>query len=211
MARKHRQYENDYVSVTTLLSLLSNYGLMEWFKRTPYKTILKESARGKEIGTQAHKAFEEHIEKNTVKVDTEYPSEISFILQSFMLFKKENSNIKLKSSETVLISDKYKLNGTLDCIGEENEKIIIIDWKNVNSKDKIKPDIYSSYLYQLSAYVKLYEEQSNVLIDSAYSVAFSKDKVSYNIKKISREEIENNFNNIIMPLLQIYYYQKSIK
>ena len=85
-----RQYDNDYVSVTGLLSILSNYGLMEWFKRTPYAQILEESNKGKTIGKQLHDVIQSHIDKQEAKIETEYPEEVSTALKSFMLFKKDN-------------------------------------------------------------------------------------------------------------------------
>lgn len=212
MAKKHRQYENDYVSVTTLLALLINYGLMEWFKRTPYAQIIQESNRGKEIGTQVHQVIQDHIEAKEAKIDTEFPDEVTNILKSFMLFKKENPHILLKKSEIVMKNDIFRLNGTMDCIGDENGKIVVVDWKSGKCGDKLdKPPIYDSYLYQISAYGALYELEENLDISGGYVVSLAKDKISYNLQYIDMNKMEDNWNNIILPLLKIYYYQKPIK
>lgn len=211
MAKTKRQYDNDYISVTQLLSLLTNYGLQEWFKRTPYNQILEESNKGKIIGTQVHDVIQSHIEKTEARIETEYPDEVKIILQSFMLFKKDHPNIKLQRSELMLKSDKYKINGTLDCIAKENEESILLDWKSGKCLDKDKPPIYISYLYQVSAYDRLYKEQELKPIKYAYVVALAKDKVAYNLEKIDSYQMDLNFENIIIPLLQIYYYQKENK
>lgn len=207
-----RQYDNDYVSVTGLLSILSNYGLMEWFKRTPYAQILEESNKGKTIGKQLHDVIQSHIDKQEAKIETEYPEEVSTALKSFMLFKKDNPNIKLNKAELMLISDKYKLNGTLDCTAEENGIPILLDWKSAKcGTEKDKPPIYNSYLYQVSAYDRLYREQEGIKFEYAYVVALAKDKVSYNMEKIDAITMNNHFENIIIPCLNIFYYEKENK
>lgn len=211
MGKGHREYDNDFVSVTGLLALLANFGLMEWMKRTPYNQILEESKKGKEIGTQIHDVIQSHIEAKEAKIETSYPDEVSNILKSFMLFKKENSQILLKRSEIIMINEEFKLNGQLDCIGDENGKIVVMDWKSGKCGDKENPPIYSSYLYQVSAYSIMYQLKENVDISDAYVVALAKDKIAYNIEKIDINKMQSNWDNVILPLLKIYYHRKKEK
>lgn len=209
MAR--RQYNNDYASVTEIIGMLTNYGLQEWFKRTNHADILKESTRAKEIGTQIHDAIQDHINLKQVKLSTEYPQEVINIIKAFMQFKNDNSNIVFYNTETELSSDVYKLNGTLDCIGLVGDKHYIYDWKSAKCGDKDVPDIYESYEWQVSAYAILLEELMHIKVEGAYIVAFAKDKISYNTKFISYNEMRENFENIILPLLKICYFNKNKK
>ena len=68
--RKHRDYENDYPSVTTILGVLRNIPLEFWFKKNTLEFINKESGKGRTIGTDIHKAIENYILTGQAKVDT---------------------------------------------------------------------------------------------------------------------------------------------
>src|SRR3990167_3459347 len=128
MANKHRDYpDNGYPSVTIVIGQLASYGLMEWFKRTPYNEIISTSKRGREIGSQMHETIQEFIQTGKARIDTEYPDEITTALKSFQLFKSENKEFELQRSEIAMTSDKYKVNGTTDCLALHNGELWIAD------------------------------------------------------------------------------------
>lgn len=221
--RAHREYQNDYPSVTTILGVLRNIPLEYWFKSNTLEYINRESGKGKKIGTDIHSAIEHFILTGELKVETEYPDEVTNALKSFALFRKEMPEISLNWSEMALTSEKYGFNGTIDCIGniihqavgETHSGIrltpIIVDWKSGQAKDKDKPDIYDSYKTQVSAYVYLYNEVNNTSVDTAIIVSIAKDKVAYNTYEMSKEEIYNNFNEVFLPALKILTFQKQSK
>lgn len=221
--RAHREYQNDYPSVTTILGVLRNIPLEYWFKSNTLEYINRESGKGKKIGTDIHSAIEHFILTGELKVETEYPDEVTNALKSFALFRKEMPEISLNWSEMALTSEKYGFNGTIDCIGniihqavgETHSGIrltpIIVDWKSGQAKDKDKPDIYDSYKTQVSAYVYLYNEVNNTSIDKAIIVSIAKDRVAYNTYEMSKEEIYNNFNEVFLPALKILTFQKQSK
>lgn len=204
----HRAYENDYVSITGALGILNKPALLNWFKFNTAKFCDEESNRGKEIGRILHEAFQAHIELQEVRIETIYPDEVTNALKGFMLFKKENPQIKLKKAEIQMTSETYAINGTLDCLGKEGDEICIVDWKNSKAGKKEKPVIYPEYLWQVSGYSMVYEDIYKVKIESAYVIVFAKDKVAYSLQKIERKEIEAHFENIILPCIKIYYHQK---
>ena len=70
--RKHRDYDNDYPSVTTILSVLRKIGLEMWFKFNTIKFINDATAKGKLIGTQTHEAIEHYINTGEAKIETEW-------------------------------------------------------------------------------------------------------------------------------------------
>ena len=90
-----RDYGNDYPSVTQALGILRKIGLENWFKYNTAKFCNEESNKGKLIGTQIHEAIQSHIEKEEVKVETQYSEEVMNALNSFMLFKKENHYLRI--------------------------------------------------------------------------------------------------------------------
>ena len=215
MARKHRQYENNYPSVTTVLGILNNPALNQWFIKNTPEFIRRESGKGRTIGTDIHKAIETYITTGQAVVDTQYPEEVTCALHSFIKFKKENPTIDLKWSEQALTRDgigEQPFNGTIDCVGSldngHNLIPLILDWKSGKAGDKDKPDIYDSYKYQVSAYVYLYnyDKKMEEMIRRAIIVSIAKDKVAYNTYDMESTEISYCFNEVFLPALKIYNY-----
>jgi len=206
MAKKNRDYENDYPSVTQVIDVLRKIGLEMWFKYNTPEFIKRESEKAKEIGTQLHEAIQSHIELDTLKVDTQYADEITNALKSFMLFKKECPQIQLKRAEIKMTSETLKCNGTLDCLGSDGEEIIA-DWKSGNAKDDIKPPIYDEYIVQVAAYVNFYNETNKANIKKAYILSLAKDKVAYNLLPLNEILIDAGFR-IFLDCLNVYNNKK---
>jgi hypothetical protein len=204
---KHRDYDNEYPSVTQLISQLASPGLMNWFKRTPFAEINRLSARGKQIGSDTHLAIHHFIETGEAKIETQYPDEVTNALKSFMLFRKEMPEVLLKNAEIALTSRTYLFNGQVDCLAEKNGEPWLADWKSQDVKDRDKPVIYDEAKIQVSAYVHLVNECQNKSIDKAIIVALAKDKVAYNTYEMEKAEIEGYFNEVFLPLLKIYNYR----
>lgn len=203
----HRDYEKAYPSVTQILGILRKIGLEFWFKYNTKEFCDAKSKRGKEIGTEIHEAIQMHIEDGKVKIETQYAEEVKNALASFALFKKEHPEIKLKKAEMQVVSEKHKYNGTLDCLGNDGEDVVV-DWKTGECKKKSTPAIYDEYVYQTAAYVKSYNEQEKKNIQKAYIVVFAKDAVAYTLREIDKTEIDKSFKRVFLSCLSIYNYQK---
>lgn len=218
MAKARRQYNNNYVSVTEALGVLRKIGLEMWYKWNTAAFCDAKSKAGREAGTDIHALIERHINLESLTIETKYPEEVKTALKSFFLFKKENPEIKLKFSEIQGTSEINKYNFTIDCTAEKDGELFIADWKTgeclkTDKKtgevtDKGKPTIYDEHLYQVSAYVKGYNELMGTDIQKACIVCFSKDTVAYNMQWLSREEIEEYFNEAFLPALTIAKLQK---
>lgn len=204
-----RDYQNDLPSVTQILGVLRNIGLEQWFKRNDLKTITKESEEGKEIGTVIHDAIQKYISKEKIEIETQYSEKIKTALKSFILFTKDHPEIILNSSEKQVTSKRYGFNGTLDCLGTLNVNLILLDWKVSSAKEKEIPQIYESYLYQISAYVMAYNENFAKYITKAFILAIAKDKIAYNLFEINYDLISRIFEEVFLPCLKIYNFQKN--
>lgn len=212
MAKKsHREYNNDYPSVTTILGELRNLGLEYWFKYNTIQFTNAESEKGKVIGKQIHEAIENYIINNQLKVDTEYEEEVIYALKSFVLFRTEHPEIELSMPELALTSELYKFNGTIDIIGNINKISLVGDWKTGKCKDKEKPDVYDSHIYQVSAYVNLYNEVNKANINRAFIVVLAKDKIAYNLRWVEENEIKDSFSEVFLSALKILQYKKRSK
>lgn len=203
--------KNGYPSVTTVIGQLASWGLMEWFKRTPYNEILEASKRGREIGTQMHDTIQEFIETGTAKIDTEYPDEITMALKSFQLFKKDHPEFILQRSEIAMASDKYRVNGTTDCLAKHDGKLWLADWKSASCGDKDKPEIYDDAKIQVSAYRAMLNDIEGKDINDAVIVAIAKDKVAYNTYTLGKDELDGYFNEVFLPLVRIWEFKQTIK
>jgi len=199
---------NGYPSVTQVLDVLRKIGLEFGFKVNTLDFITKASEKGKLIGTQIHEAIEAHIEEREVKVQTQYPDEVMNALKSFMLFKKEHPEFKLQKSELALTSELYHYNGTLDCSGSKDDIPIILDWKSGEKKKEDKPKVFPEYKYQVSAYVKAYNEIKKSNIEKAAIVVFAKDGIAYALEEMEKQEIDDCFNEVFLSALKIINYQR---
>lgn len=202
-----RNYQNMYPSVTSALGVLRKIGLEMWFRYNTFEFTEAKSKKGKICGTEIHDAIEQFILTGKTDFETQYPDEVGTALQSFALFRSERPEITLTLAEQALTSEKYKFNGTIDCIGDN----MIIDWKTGEAKSKDKPTIHDEYKYQVAAYVYLWNECNNTNIDKAIIVAIAKDKVSYNVHEMNKEEIDDCFHKVFLHALAIVTYQKWLK
>lgn len=199
--------DNGYPSVTETIGVLRKIGLEMWFKFNTAKFCNDASNKGKLIGTQIHDGIESYITTGEAKVESEYGDEVTNALKSFMLFHRENPDMKLELSELSLTSNIHKFNGTIDCVSGD----VILDWKTGNAKEETQPKIYDEWKYQVAAYSYLYREIKGVDIQSAIIVAIAKDKIAYSLYKMDKQEIDDCFNRVFLPALSICNYQKEVK
>lgn len=200
-----RQYDNPFPSVTEIVDQLRKPGLETWFKLHTLKEINEISNRGKNIGTEIHTVMQNYIETGEAKIETEYPTEVTNALKSFMLFRKEMPDIVLKKAELALTHPIYCYNGTIDCLGEKNNYPILVDWKTQDCKEKERPVIYEEAKIQVSAYCNL---EPLPLFEEAIIVAIAKDKIAYNTYILNNLEIDGWFNEVFLPLLKVWNYRK---
>lgn len=204
MARLKRQYNNNYFSVTEVLSVLRNPALEKWFKNNDAAFCDERSKRGKLIGSEIHDAIQDYILTGSSRIETEYVDEVTNTLKSFMLFKKENPEIILTLSEIKLTSNVHNFNGTIDAPSPPK----LYDWKSTNCGSKDKPSIYFEHRVQGAAYTYLWNENNANHINEVHIVAIAKDKIAYNIDTIYEEEINDLFNEVFIPALRITKYKK---
>lgn len=207
-----REYQNDFPSVTQVLGVLRKPALENWYMVNTAEFCRKESARGKKIGTEIHQVIQSYIETGSARIDTEHPDEVTNALKSFMAFRKDYPDVKLRRSEMSLTSEGYGdegygYNGTIDCMGILENEPIILDWKTGKAKDDDFPPIYDEYKWQVSAYVYLFNDhlpKKEDEIQSAIIVSVAKDKVAYDTQIMFKDEIDACFFNLFLPCLKIY-------
>jgi hypothetical protein len=204
-----RDYPNNgYPSVTEVLNVLRKPALEMWFKVNTIKFCNDESKKGKLIGKQIHEVIEEYIRTGEASIESEYATEVSNALNSFMMFCGDHKDVKLEVAELSLTSDMYGYNGTIDVVSDG----LIVDWKSANCKELTEPKIWDEWLYQVAAYVYLYNcNNSDTTVERAMIVAIAKDKIAYNKYVMEKDEIEECFEHVFWPALRIRKYQKRKK
>ena len=144
-----------YPSVTTVTGILSNASIQEWRKRVGEEEANRVSARASKRGTQIHSLCEDYLTSGKADpnpFDTE-------MFNSLVPYLERIDNIH--ALESPLYSHKLKVAGTVDCIGEYNGVLSVIDFKT-SSRIKQLKDI-PGYFIQTAAYAYMFWEQTGVV------------------------------------------------
>jgi genome maintenance exonuclease 1 len=148
---------NRYPSVTTILADQGKEAIDAWRARVGVDEAKRISLRATTRGTRLHSYAEHYL--NNVSDFLDANDLISKeLFHSFQPILEPINNIHCQ--ETRLYSHYLKLAGTVDCIGEYNGRLSIIDFKTA-SKPKQK-DWIKSYFMQCAAYAIMYEEMTGI-------------------------------------------------
>lgn len=141
-------------SVTTVLSSLSEVGIKAWKARVGEAEAEKISSRALANGNELHLIIESYLDNKPID---KYKNAVS--IQLFKQAKEELHKINnIKAQEVQLYSTKLGVAGRVDCIGEYDGKLSIIDFKSARKK-KQKSWI-KSYFLQATAYALMVEEMT---------------------------------------------------
>ena len=207
--KAHRIYKNllgiTVPSVTTVLSLLNKPALIKWANNLGLQGINSTRYKDKlaEAGSLAHQLILDYF--RGIKTDTsDYSKDtIDKAENSFLSFLEWTKGKKIKSIfiEKYMVSEKYGFGGTLDFYGEIDKDLVVSDYKTGSG-------IYPEFIYQLSAYRELVEEQGfKVKKVTVIRIPRSSDEQFETKDKINTEKEWQ----IFLHLLGIYYLKKEIK
>lgn len=161
---KGRQYitpeGNKYPSITTVLGAGEKQWLKNWRNMLGDARANKEMKRAADRGTAVHLMIERFLnneDQPTAGQLLEHVSEFN----SLRLYLKQIDNIL--TQETALWSDVLKVAGRVDCVGEYQGKLSIIDFKT-STNDKTGSMI-QDYFLQTSAYALMFQERYDIQID----------------------------------------------
>lgn len=155
-----------YPSITTLLSAKENKKLQEWRESLGDKAADKEMKRAAARGNAVHGMIELFLQNHPdpTNISTETPISLEHIGEFNVVkryLKKHVNNIILQ--ECALYSDNLKVAGRVDCIGEWDGILSVIDFKtSTNNKHE---SIIGDYFLQATAYALMFEELYNIPIN----------------------------------------------
>jgi hypothetical protein len=145
-----------YPSVTTVTGLHTAKGIAEWRKRVGNEEANRISSRASSRGTRIHSNCESYLLGESFEPDM-FDAEM-FNSIKFLLDQVDN----IHALEDPLYSDHLQVAGTVDCIGEFQGKLSVIDFKTA-SKPKDRDDIHN-YFMQCAAYAVAFEERTGIPI-----------------------------------------------
>lgn len=153
---------NKYPSITTVLGHQEKPWLKEWRASLGEKKADKETQRCAVRGTNIHELIERYL-KNEPYPDFTSGYKTQYV-SGFNQIKHRLNNISnIRAQEAALYSDVLKVAGTVDCIGQFENKLSVIDFKTSNN-NKYREAI-EDYFLQTTAYAIMWEEMTGEYIE----------------------------------------------
>lgn len=148
---------NKYPSITTVLSEYNKKYIMEWRRRVGDAEANRISGIASSRGTRIHKACEDYINNEAVKLTSPLD------LEMFHKFRSTLHRINnVYAQELRMYSDHLRIAGTVDCVGEFDGVKSVIDFKTASRlKDK---ESIENYFMQCAAYAIMFEEKFGIPI-----------------------------------------------
>jgi genome maintenance exonuclease 1 len=143
-----------YPSVTTVTGWQKRAFFAEWRKNNQ-----AESKRVTKRGTSLHSVIEKYLENQELNTKEMSPDILDLFLQIRTTINRIDN---IHGLEAPLFSRNLKLAGRVDCVGEYDGKLSIIDFKG-STKTKREEDI-ENYFTQTTAYAIMWQEQFNIPI-----------------------------------------------
>lgn len=145
-----------YPSVTTVLSILSKAGIIAWRKRVGEDVANRISSQASRRGTAVHKICENYIDNKEDWKEGVQPSNMYMFNSMKPVLDDKISNVWFQ--ECFLYSDELQTAGQVDCIGEWEGELAVIDFKT-SRRLKKESDI-TGYFMQVAFYAKAFTEMT---------------------------------------------------
>jgi genome maintenance exonuclease 1 len=145
-------------SVTTVLGAQKKAGIMAWRKKVGEEEANKVSRIATGRGTSVHTLCENYLNNDDLG------SAMPDALEMFLSIKPVLNRIdNIHYQECALWSKQLEMAGRVDCIGEFDGKLSVIDFK---TSKRIKTEAHiEDYFWQTTAYALMYEEMIGTPID----------------------------------------------
>ena len=149
-------FGNRYPSVTTVTGQATKHHIDAWRKRVGDAVADRISKQAADRGTRIHSYCENFLLGESLQVD----------MFDFDFWKSLQPVVdridNIHALEAMLYSDQLRMAGTVDCIGEYNGVLSVIDFKT-SKKPKKREDI-EHYFVQATAYSVMFEELFGITV-----------------------------------------------
>lgn len=189
-----------YPSITSMLGAKEKPHLKEWRNMLGADKADKEMKRCADRGTAVHQMIEDYLNNKPDPTKGMDPVHVREFNQVRLKLNKINN---IHAQEVALWSDDLRIAGRVDCIGEYEGKLAVIDFKTSNG-DK-KQSMIDSYWKQTCFYALAYQEIYNIQIDDLVIIMSSEKGI---VPLVFKDKVEN----WIEPLLKdVHEYYSSLK
>ena len=154
---------NEYPSITSVLSILNKEAIMAWRKRVGEEEANRVSSTAIKRGNKVHDMLENYVLNNPTAKENFTPADL-IALENFNSIKPiiDENLSKVYATEKRMYSKHLGVAGTVDCVGVWDNKISIIDWKTSNKFKK--KEWVTNYFMQCCAYAIMWEERTGTPI-----------------------------------------------
>jgi genome maintenance exonuclease 1 len=171
-----------YPSVTTVLSLLGRETIANWRKRVGAENATTIARVAASRGTGVHNRIETYL-NNVEGIHPPTP----LVQEMFGSIRPELDKINnIHCQETRMFSHHLRMAGTVDCIGEYDGRLSVIDFKT-STKPKREEWIHS-YFMQCAAYAIMYEELTFIPITQLVVLVAVEEDCTVQVFKQHRDD-----------------------
>ena len=151
---------NKYPSITTMLGHKEKPWLKEWQNMLGEDKAAKEAKRCADRGTAIHEQVEKYL-NNEENPSSGYDRKL---VKGFNQLRPRLNHISnIRAQEIALYSDALKLAGRVDCVGEYDGVLSIIDFKTSNNNKDT--EMVQDYYLQCTAYAIMWHERTGEPIE----------------------------------------------
>jgi len=183
-------------SVTTVLGAMKKDAIMAWRKRVGEAEANRISKKATGRGTNVHSLCEKYL--NNESLGEMMPDAQEMFLSLKPLLNRINN---IHYQEQALWSTQLGMAGRVDCIGEFDGQLSVIDFKT-SKKIKSKVQI-EDYFWQTSAYALMYEELIGRPINNLVIIMAVEDDQPL----LFQEKTEHHIDGLVKAI-QFYKNQK---
>ena len=184
-------------SVTTVLGAMKKDAIMAWRKRVGEAEANRISKKATGRGTNVHSLCEKYL--NNESLGEMMPDAQEMFLSLKPLLNRINN---IHYQEQALWSTQLGMAGRVDCIGEFDGQLSVIDFKT-SKKIKSKVQI-EDYFWQTSAYALMYEELIGVPINNLVIIMAVEDEQPL----LFQEKTEHHIDGLVKA---IQFYKDQYK
>lgn len=168
--RTYHTSKGDFPSITTVLGMLSKQGIQDWRKKVGEAEANRITKQASTRGTAVHQLAEDYINNKPDWKEAGNVFELSTFNQLRPILDRNLDNIWYQ--EAPLYSERFKMAGRVDCIGEWKGELAIIDFKTARKPKKY--EWITNYFMQAAFYSAAFYERTGIPIKHSV-IAISPD------------------------------------
>ena len=195
--------------VTTVIGRFKESGGLvhwAWELGREGKDYRQERDSAADAGTLAHAWIDDLIHERPKSEATGYTQEqqnnASEALDAFKRWL-DVTGLKITETEIPLVSEKHRFGGTIDALGSEGEKMVVLDWKTSKR-------VYHDYLYQIAAYGLLLRENRGTVPEEFHLVRLDKEHASVHHHSWRKASLHKAAQAFVL-MRQLYDLDKVVK